>query len=272
MLKLGVAGVTGRMGGSIVQAIIDDELNELVLSAAIHRLNSDKIGLDVSQAVDIASRVDSLGVTITERAQDSIFDVLIDFSLPDSCLDNVRYCAANNKAVVIGVTGFTDNQLQELTALSERTPIVLAPNMSVGVNLLFHMLKQASSVYGDTADIEIIETHHRDKVDAPSGTALKIGEVIANAQGKSLDQCAVFNRNELREPRHKGSIGFASIRAGDVVGEHTVLFAAEDERLEITHKASNRMTFAKGALRAAGWLNEQPNGLYSMQDVLGLNE
>ncbi|MDH3343478.1 MAG: 4-hydroxy-tetrahydrodipicolinate reductase, partial [Gammaproteobacteria bacterium] len=196
--------------------------------------------------------------------------VLIDFSSPEATLDNLAFCIAHDKGIVIGTTGFSDEQKQHISEAAKHISVMFAPNMSVGVNLCFKLLDMAARVLGDDVDIEIIEAHHRHKVDAPSGTALRMGEVVADALGRNLEECAVYGREGISGERDRKTIGFETIRAGDIVGDHTVMFAAEGERVEITHKASSRMTFANGAVRAAIWLQDQEAGLYDMQDVLGL--
>ena len=198
------------------------------------------------------------------------FDALIDFTRPEATLEYLNACQSSGKSMVIGTTGFSDDQLQAINDAASSMPIVFAPNMSVGVNLSLKLLDMAARVIGEDADIEIVEAHHRHKVDAPSGTALKMGEVVANALGRDLSECAVYGREGIEEPRDRQTIGFSTIRGGDVVGEHTVSFFMEGERVEITHKASSRLTFANGAVRAASWLEGQSAGLYSMQDVLDL--
>jgi len=216
-----------------------------------------KLGVRVSESLSVA-----------ERHAD--FDVLIDFTLVEPSLEHLAYCRKHGKSMVLGTTGFDATQKQQIVKAAEHIPIVFAPNMSVGVNLCFHLLKQAAAVLGNDSDIEIIETHHRHKLDAPSGTALRMGEVIADELGRDLSECAVYGREGVTQPRDRNTIGFATVRAGDVVGDHTVLFAGDGERVEITHKSSSRMTYANGAVRAVRWLQGQPNGLYDMQDVLNL--
>jgi len=198
------------------------------------------------------------------------YQTLIDFTRPGVTLQNLATCVANGKNIVIGTTGFSDDEKQQIQQASESIGIVFAPNMSVGVNLCFKLLDIAARVLGDEVDIEVIEAHHRHKVDAPSGTALRMGEVVADALGRKLDDCAVYGREGVTGERNRKTIGFETIRAGDIVGDHTVMFADIGERVEITHKASSRMTFANGAVRAALWLEGQGHGLYDMQDVLGL--
>jgi 4-hydroxy-tetrahydrodipicolinate reductase len=195
---------------------------------------------------------------------------LIDFTRPEATLDALSVCQSAGKAMVIGTTGFSDDALKVIDQASSDIPIVFAPNMSIGVNLTLKLLETTAKVIGTDSNIEIVEAHHRHKVDSPSGTALKMGEVIANALGRDLSECAVYGREGTEEPRDRQTIGFSSIRGGDVVGEHTVTFFMEGERVEITHKASSRMTYANGAVKASQWLTNQANGLYSMQDVLNL--
>ncbi len=213
-----------------------------------------------------------LGVTIgadLEAVSDD-FDVLIDFTRPDVTLANLVRCRAAGRAMVIGTTGFSAEQKGQIAAAAADIPVVFAPNMSVGVNLCLKLLDMAARVLGEDYDIEVIEAHHRHKVDAPSGTALAMGEVVAHALGRDLETCALYGREGITGERKAGTIGFETIRAGDIVGDHTVLFAGTGERVEITHKASSRMTFARGAARAAAWLRDRPAGLYDMQDVLGI--
>ncbi len=198
------------------------------------------------------------------------FDVLIDFSVPVASVDNARVCAAHGRKLVLGTTGFDDGQKAQIAAASEKTAICQASNFSTGVNLCFKLLDMAARVLGDDVDIEIYEAHHRHKIDAPSGTALSMGEVVAEALGRDLKEVAVYGREGQTGARDRNTIGFATVRAGDIVGDHTVTFAADGERVEITHKASSRMSFARGAVRAAVWLADKPAGRFDMQDVLGL--
>jgi 4-hydroxy-tetrahydrodipicolinate reductase len=198
------------------------------------------------------------------------FDVLIDFTRPDASMEFIELCRQAGKKVVIGTTGYTDAQKALINQAAKDIAIVLAPNFSVGVNLSLKLLEMAAKVMGDYTDIEIIEAHHRHKIDAPSGTALRMGEVVAATLGRDLKDCAIYGREGNTGERDRKTIGFSTIRAGDIVGEHTVMFADEGERLEITHKATSRMTFANGAVRAAVWLATKHNGMFDMQDVLGL--
>ena len=232
-----------------------------------------KMGLALIEAINSSSQSDfAAGFDKGDSLIDSIndFEVLIDFSRPEASLNALAVCKDAGKAMVIGTTGFTDSELELIGQASKEIPIVFAPNMSVGVNLTLKILETSAKVIGPDSSIEIIEAHHRYKVDSPSGTALKMGEVIANALGRDLSECAVYGREGIEEPRDMNTIGFSSIRGGDVVGEHTVAFFMDGERVEITHKASSRMIYANGAVRAANWLSDKPSGLYSMQDVLEL--
>ncbi|RBP51470.1 4-hydroxy-tetrahydrodipicolinate reductase [Arenicella xantha] len=266
MLDVAIAGAAGRMGRTLIQAVNESANSGLRLTGAIHHPDSSMLGVDCGELAGVGT----LGIPLVATLAEAKFDVLIDFSLVAPCLSNVRYCQENAKSMVIGTTGFDEQQKAQIASAGDTTPIVLAANMSVGMNLCFHLVKQMSEVLGDDSDIEIIETHHRHKVDSPSGTAMRLGEVIADSLGRDLTTCAVYGREGIAEPRARETIGFATVRAGDVVGDHTVLFASDGERVELTHKASSRMTFAKGAVRAASWLGNQPAGLYDMQDVLGL--
>ena len=232
-----------------------------------------KMGQALIEAINSSSQSDfGAGFDKGDNLIDLIsnFEVLIDFSRPEASLNALAVCKGAGKAMVIGTTGFTDSELELIGQASKEIPIVFAPNMSVGVNLTLKILETSAKVIGPDSSIEIIEAHHRYKVDSPSGTALKMGEVIANALGRDLSECAVYGREGIEEPRDMNTIGFSSIRGGDVVGEHTVAFFMDGERVEITHKASSRMIYANGAVSAANWLSDKSSGLYSMQDVLEL--
>ena len=216
--------------------------------------------------------VGKLGVVLSADLEQATqqSDVIIDFTIPEATMALLPLCAENQCRPVIGTTGFDEAQKQIIQQTADRIATLLAPNMSVGVNLSLKLLDMAARVLGDSVDIEIIEAHHRHKVDAPSGTALRMGEVVADALGRDLKECAIYGREGRTGERDRNTIGFATVRAGDIVGDHTVLFAAEGERVEITHKASSRMTFAYGAMRASKWLMDQKTGLFDMQDVLDL--
>lgn len=243
MTRIAINGSKGKMGQTLIEAINSSSQSEF------------GAGFDKGDSL-----IDSI----------SNFEVLIDFSRPEASLSALSVCQSSGKAMVIGTTGFADSELELIEQASKEIPIVFAPNMSVGVNLTLKILETSAKVIGPDSSIEIIEAHHRYKVDSPSGTALKMGEVVANALGRNLSECAVYGREGIEEPRDMNTIGFSSIRGGDVVGEHTVAFFMDGERVEITHKASSRMIYANGAVRAANWLSDKPSGLYSMQDVLEL--
>lgn len=266
MLKIAVTGAGGRMGRTIIEAIQDTE--DCQFTAAFERMDSSLIGADAGELAGLGN----LGVPVTGDIDGAIdsFDLMIDFTTVDSTLDHIETCKEHDKKIIIGTTGFSPDQKAIIQQAAEQIAVVFAPNMSVGVNLSLKLLEMAASVLGDDVDIEVIEAHHRHKVDAPSGTALRMGEVIAKTLGRKLEDCAVYGRQGITGARDPKTIGFETIRAGDIVGEHTVMFAGIGERIEITHKASSRMTFAKGALRAARWLADKDKGLFDMQDVLGL--
>ena len=270
MIRIAIAGAPGRMGRVLIQAA--NTSNEIELVAAFHRPGSDFLGLDAGEVAGVG-RIDvPLVASLEDAFEKTKFDVLIDFTPVEPALNHLSFCQKNGIRVIIGTTGFTEDQKALISTAASDIPIVFAPNMSVGVNLTLHVLQKVANVIGEESDIEILETHHRNKLDAPSGTALRMGEVIADELGRKLSDCAVYSREGVSEVRDSNTIGFATVRGGDVVGDHTVLFASEGERVELTHKASSRMTFAKGAVRAADWLKSQSEGLYDMQDVLGLSE
>ncbi|WP_295720032.1 4-hydroxy-tetrahydrodipicolinate reductase [uncultured Halovibrio sp.] len=266
MTRIAVAGAAGRMGKTLVEAVtLTDGVS---LGAATVHPESSLIGSDAGEVAGVGRNGVMLAGSLSEVTDD--FDLVIDFTFPDLTLQHLDVCRATGKAAVIGTTGLSEAEKQQLEAKSEGLNVVFAPNMSVGVNLLLQILQTAARVMGDDADVEIIEAHHRHKKDAPSGTALRLGEVVADTLGRDLQQCAVYGREGFTGERPREAIGFETIRAGDIVGEHTVMFAGLGERIEISHKASSRMTFAQGAVRAAQWLMQQPAGLYDMQDVVGL--
>jgi len=266
MANIAITGAAGRMGRNLIAACIEQP--ETILTVALERADSSLLGSDAGELAGMhrldVSLVGNLNSVLNN------FDVLIDFTLPEATLANLEVCRRANKRMVIGTTGFTETQRRHITEAAQEVAIVFAPNMSVGVNLTFKLLEIAAQVMGHHVDIEIIEAHHRHKVDAPSGTALRMGEVVANTLGHHLNDCAVYGREGRTGERDRTTIGFETIRAGDIVGEHTVMFADIGERVEITHKASSRMTFAKGAVRAAHWVTQHQTGLFDMQDVLGL--
>ena len=265
-MKVGIIGAAGRMGRILMEVTLANPDTELV--AAVDVPGSSLIGVDAGELMGQGR----LGVTLADNLEQVAgdADVFIDFTVPEATARNVEICRAAGTRLVIGTTGLSADQQAALRDAAEEVAICFAPNYSIGVNLCFKLLETAARVLGDEVDIEVIEAHHRHKIDAPSGTALRMGEVVAQTLGRDLDQCAVYGREGRTGERDRQTIGFETIRAGDIVGEHTVLFAADGERVEITHKASSRMSFARGAVRAAVWLSEQPKGLFDMQDVLGL--
>ncbi|MCG9562745.1 4-hydroxy-tetrahydrodipicolinate reductase [Vibrio gigantis] len=268
VVRIAIAGAAGRMGRNLVKAAHHN--SEASVGAGSERPESSLVGVDVGELCgegrfDVAL-VDDLSKAIEE------FDVIVDFTAPVSTLANIELCKRHGKKLIIGTTGFSEEEKQVIDAASKEMPIVMAPNYSVGVNLVFKLLEKAAKVMGDYCDVEIVEAHHRHKVDAPSGTAIGMGEAIAGAMGNELNDVAVWSREGITGERTKDEIGFATIRAGDIIGEHTAMFADIGERVEITHKATDRMTFANGAIKAAVWLNDKPAGFYTMTDVLGLND
>ncbi len=265
-MKVGLFGANGRMGRVLIEAL--DLSENASLSVATVRDDSPWVGMNVGELAGIAKQPVNCTALSALTSQDA--DVMIDFTLPSVIENNLAWCVEHNMPVVIGTTGLNETQLAALDEAAKHIPIVFAANYSVGVNLMLSLVRQAASVLGETADIEITEAHHRFKQDAPSGTAMAIGQAIADELGRDLKTCAVYGREGKEPERDHNTIGFATIRAGDIVGEHTALFADIGERLEITHKASSRLTFAKGAVHAAQWLYGKQAGLYSMVDVLNL--
>lgn len=268
MIRVAVTGAAGRMGKTNIEALHAAE--GVQLGAAIVEPQSSLIGADAGELAGVGKLGVSMVGSLSEVLDD--FDVLIDFTAPQATLANLAVCAEAGKGMVIGTTGLTPQEREQLNSFGAKMPLVFASNMSVGVNLCFKLLAEAAKALGDDYDVEIIEAHHHHKVDSPSGTALSMGEAVAGALGRDLQECAVYGREGQVGARTKTEIGFATVRAGDVVGDHTVLFATEGERIEITHKASSRMTFAKGAVRASKWLAGKGNGVYDMQDVLSLRD
>lgn len=265
--NIAITGASGRMGRTLIEMCL--EHNELNLTAASEATGSSLLGCDAGQLTG-NTKADVALVDDLQKVIDD-FDLIIDFTRPEATINHLNLCLQHNKKIVIGTTGFNASQKQQIEDAGKQIPLVFAPNMSVGVNVTLQLLEKAAKILGDDVDIEIIEAHHRHKVDAPSGTAIQMGEVVAQALGRNLKECAVYGREGHTGVRDRKTIGFETIRAGDIVGEHTVMFAADGERLEITHKASSRRTFASGAVRAAVWLSNKRAGLYSMQDILSLD-
>lgn len=267
-IKVGVIGAGGRMGRMLIEAVQNNA--KTILNAAIERQGSSLVGADAGEVAAIGC----LEVQIVDNLETVIndIDVLIDFSLPDATEQNMQVCAEHKVAMVIGTTGFNEAQEQVLAKASEAIAIVYAGNYSTGVNLSLKLLGMAAKAFGADADVEIIEAHHKHKIDAPSGTAYMMAEAVADARGQNLKDVAIYGREGQTGERETGTIGIHAVRGGEIVGDHTVMFIADGEVVEITHRARERMTFAAGAVRAATWVTEQAVGQYNMQDVLGLNE
>ncbi|MEG1769479.1 MAG: 4-hydroxy-tetrahydrodipicolinate reductase [Comamonas sp.] len=263
--RIAVAGASGRMGRMLIEAIHNSE--DCVLAGALDVPGSPALGIDATAFLGSAS-----GVVITSDLRQGLAQaqVLIDFTRPEGTLAHLEVCKDLGVKLVIGTTGFSDEDKKTLAEGAQRVAVMLAPNMSVGVNVTLKLLEMAAKALSTGYDIEIVEAHHRHKVDAPSGTALKMGEVIADALGRDLAECAVYERYGHTGARDPSSIGFATVRGGDIVGDHTVLFAGTGERIEITHKSSSRETYAQGSLRAVRFLADKPQGMFDMFDVLGL--
>ena len=265
-VKVAIAGVSGRMGRALLEAVAAD--TDCELAAALDRPGSPLVGHDAGAAWGVAS-----GVGVTDQPAVAVqgAQAMIDFTRPEATFGYLDACAAAGVPLVIGTTGFDEAGHARIAEAARVVPIVFAPNMSVGVNLLMKLAELAAQVLDEGYDIEIIEAHHRHKVDAPSGTALGLGRAVARAINRDLASCAVYGREGVTGERDPKTIGFATVRGGDIVGDHTLLFAGIGERIELTHKASSRATFAQGALRAVKWLQGRPPGLYDMRDVLNLN-
>jgi len=263
--KIAIAGASGRMGRMLIEAV--QNADDAQLAGALDVPASPAIGADATAFLGVNS-----GVRITADLREGLKDAqyLIDFTRPEGTMAHLAVCRELGVKMIIGTTGFTEAQKAEIQDAARDIAIMMSPNMAVGVNVVFKLLAQAAKALKEGYDIEIIEAHHRHKVDAPSGTALKMGEVVAEAVGRNLQDCAIYGREGVTGERDPSTIGFATIRGGDVVGDHTVLFAGIGERIEITHKSSSRATYAQGSLRAARFLAHQPHGLFGMDDVLGL--
>lgn len=264
-VRVAIAGASGRMGRMLIEAAINDE--GVALVSAFDRADNAFIGRDAGEMTGAPC-----GVTIGEDAHAAIAaaDCVIDFTRPEGSLAHLAIARQLGKSVVIGTTGFSADQKAVIAEAAQQVPVVFAPNMAVGVNAVFKLLEVAARILDQGYDVEVIEAHHRFKVDAPSGTALRMGEVVARELGRDLDACAIYGREGVTGERKAETIGFSTIRGGDVVGDHTVLFAGIGERIEITHKSGSRMPYAIGAMRAARFLDGRSAGLFDMQDVLGL--
>lgn len=262
--RIAILGATGRMGRAIIQAAAANRA--VALGAAIERPGHAEAGRDAGVVAGVGDK----GIPVATSIEDCLqsFDTLLDFTRPDASLAAAAICAKNGKRMVIGTTGFSEEQRGQLAAFARQVPICMAGNFSIGINLCVALVEQASRTLGEEFDIEIIEAHHRHKVDAPSGTARMLGEAAARGTGRQLSKVAVYERHGHTGARERSTIGFQTVRGGDVVGDHSVLFLGDGERIEITHRASSRLNFAYGAIRAAAWLADQPVGMYSMRDVL----
>lgn len=266
-VNVAILGCSGRMGRNLIQAAYESE--HMTLIGGSVREHSSFNHFDLGELAAIGK----INLLATSELNTLLAaDVFIDFTSIESTFEHLAWCQAHNKAIVIGTTGFNADEVERIKAFANDIPVILAPNTSIGVNLMFKLLEMTAKAIGNDTDIEIFEAHHRFKKDAPSGTAMKMGQVIADTLGRDLEQVAVYGREGITEERTKETIGFATVRAGDIVGEHTAFFADLGERIEITHKASTRMTFALGAMKAASWLSQAKPGFYDMQDVLGLKE
>ena len=266
MIKVAVAGVCGRMGSSLASVLGRD--GEISVVGATETPGHDCVGRDASQLGGWAAPGVVVRDDVAEAAADA--DVIVDFTVPAATLAHAEYAAGNGKSMVIGTTGFTDGQRETLVGTLGGVPCVFSPNMSVGINLLLELARSAAFSLGDGYDAEIVEAHHRRKVDAPSGTALALADSVASGLGLDLSEVAAYERRGNTGPRKKGEIGVQTLRGGDVVGDHTVMFLGDGERIELVHRATSRENFSSGALRAVKWVAEKPPGIYSMRDVLGL--
>jgi 4-hydroxy-tetrahydrodipicolinate reductase len=266
MVKTIVTGAGGRMGARIIQLI--RESTDLDLVGAVEQKGHPAVGKDVGEVLGVGK----IGLAVSDDLASllDLGEVVIDFTFHSASMDHLRIAVPKKKAMVIGSTGFTAEEMETIRGMAQSLPMVVAPNMSVGVNVLFKVVRDVAQTLGEGFDIEILEVHHKMKKDAPSGTAMKLAQVLAQARSQNLDDVAVYERKGIIGERKPEEIGIQTFRAGDIIGEHTVLFGGMGERLEITHRAHNRDTFARGALRAARWIVRQNNGLYDMQDVLGL--
>ncbi len=266
-LNIIVVGATGKMGQTLIEEIYHDKQTKLV--GALDQKDVSHIGEDAGFFCGIKTGI------IIQPQFDAIFeqaDILIDFTRPEASNNYLELCQKNKINYVLGTTGFSEAEKNNIINVAKNIAVCFAPNMSIGVNLLLSLVESATAIMHEDFDIEIIESHHKDKVDAPSGTALSLGESVAKSSGRSLKEHGVFKRTGIMPPRNRNQIGFSTIRGGDIVGDHTVLYAGDGERIELTHKASSRKTFAKGAIRAAKFLADKTDGLFDMQDVLGLKQ
>jgi len=266
MIKVSIMGVAGRMGQTILRLLNNE--NDVHIVGATEIVGHPEIGSDIG----ILSGQGELGISISDNVEDACVnaEVIVDFTAPSSTLNNARYAASNGKAMVVGTTGFTEEEKKELSQLAQKFPCVFSPNMSIGVNVMFEATKKLAEILGDDYDVEIIEAHHKHKVDAPSGTALRLGESAAEGLGRDFNKVARYERHGAIGERKEKEIGMQTIRAGDIVGEHTVMFCGGGERIELTHRAMSRDNFAKGVVRAVKWIPGKSAGIYTMKEVLGI--
>jgi 4-hydroxy-tetrahydrodipicolinate reductase len=266
MIRTGVTGAAGRMGSLIVRSVV--ESGDMEIAGALEAPGHPCIGSDIGTIIGGGAR--GVKVSDTVEAAFGSAEVIIDFTFPEAAVATARYAASAGKAIVIGTTGFTEVETGTIHSCAERIPVVMAPNMSIGVNVMFKVVSLLTSLLGEDYDVEIVEAHHRLKKDAPSGTAMGLARAVAQARGEDLKGLARYERHGIIGPRPRGEVGIQSLRAGDIVGDHTVFFAGNNERIELTHRAHTRQNFGQGAIRAARWLKGREPGLYSMMDVLGL--
>ncbi len=266
MIKVSIMGVAGRMGQTILRQLNNE--NDVHIVGATEIVSHPELGSDIG----ILSGQGELGISISDNVEDACInaEVIVDFTAPLSTLNNARYAASNGKSMVVGTTGFTEEEKKELYQLAKKFPCVFSPNMSIGVNVMFEATKKLAEILGDDYDIEIIEAHHKHKIDAPSGTALRLGESAAEGLGRDFNKVARYERHGAIGERKEKEIGMQTIRAGDIVGEHTVMFCGAGERIELTHRAMSRDNFAKGVVRAVKWIPGKPAGIYTMKQVLGI--
>ncbi|MBI3326986.1 MAG: 4-hydroxy-tetrahydrodipicolinate reductase [Nitrospinae bacterium] len=265
-MRVAIAGAGGKMGGRLVHLV--KESGDLEVMGGLERPGHPAIGRDLGEVVGLGT----LGVPLLAdlHALVAKLDLLFEFTAPEGSLDHVRVMAEHHKPMVLGTTGFSKAQLDEVRSLAQRMPLFMAPNMSLGINVMYRLIAEAARLLGADFDVEIVETHHRYKVDAPSGTAVRMAEVLAGALGRDAEKVGVYGRKGIVGQRTEDEIGILSLRAGDITGDHSVLFGGIGERLELVHRSQSRDSFGRGALRAARWIVQQPPGLYDMQDLLGL--
>ncbi|XBC41383.1 MAG: 4-hydroxy-tetrahydrodipicolinate reductase [Buchnera aphidicola (Nurudea yanoniella)] len=269
IFKIAISGVLGKMGKNIVKEIYRNENKCMYLSAAIVKKGNISTKKNIGKIIGIKNS----NIFINDSLEKEInnFDILIDFTNPKSTIENLKICSKYNKKIVIGTTGLSNQDIKTIEILSKKIGIVLSSNYSIGINLIFHLIKKITSTIGRHSDIEIIEAHHRNKKDAPSGTAIEMGKIISNAMNWDFQKAAIYERKNIVEARKKNTIGFSTIRGGDIIGDHTAIFASLGEQIEIKHRATNRSIFAKGAIKAANWLmSTNKIGLFNMQDVLNI--